>query len=426
MILTSSANANKFDALAKSVIIMKQAHLSTVSIPIERLIPHPQNPNTHDDRQIKKLRHLIKTHGYSKGSVVYQLSTHHILAGHGLVTALKAEGYTHVDAVELDIDNDKAKAFMIADNKVASDAIIDDVSLQNLINELSEHNVPALDFAFDDTDLSELADRILADSGGYQAEPQDDEIPETVEPITQSGDLWTLGKHRVLCGDSCKAEYVARLMDGKKADVGITDAPYGVRQEEWDDKNNFLDNLTTWFEIYKKYTEFGLLWFCADKMIPFLIDKGNFIRLLIWNKPSGSQYAGSSQNNLWYSFESIMVYDFNGINKNTGTNDFGYSVFDSRTIPEAKEGHPTTKPIDLMCWLIDHYSKANQTILDLFLGSGSTLIAAQKLNRVCYGMEISPAYVDVICARYIKFVGSSAGVFVTRNGEDIEYEGLSR
>lgn len=88
---------------------MKQAHLSTVSIPIEQLIPHPQNPNTHDDRQIKKLRHLIKVHGYSKGSVVYQVSMHHILAGHGLVTALKAEGYTHVDAVELDVDDDKAK-----------------------------------------------------------------------------------------------------------------------------------------------------------------------------------------------------------------------------------------------------------------------------------------------------------------------------
>ena len=154
---------------------MKQAHLSTVSIPIERLVPHPQNPNTHDDRQIKKLRHLIKTHGYSKGSVVYQLSTHHILAGHGLVTALKAEGYTHVDAVELDIDDDKAKAFMIADNKIADDSVIDNTLLNNLISELSAMDVPSLDFGFDSDDLSELADRILADSGGLGSREDDTE-----------------------------------------------------------------------------------------------------------------------------------------------------------------------------------------------------------------------------------------------------------
>ena len=95
----------RFRLASRQEHFLKQAHINTNSIPIERLIPHPKNPNTHDDRQIKKLRHLIRVHGYSKGSVVYQLSTHYILAGHGIIEALKAEGYTHVDAVELDIED---------------------------------------------------------------------------------------------------------------------------------------------------------------------------------------------------------------------------------------------------------------------------------------------------------------------------------
>ncbi len=140
----------------------KQAHLTTVSIPLDRLIAHPRNPNTHPDRQISKLRHLIKTHGYAKGSVVFQTSTHYLLAGHGVVSALKAEGYTHVDAVELDVDDAKAEAFMIADNKIADDAVIDNTVLQNLISELSVMEVPALDFGFDSDDLEKLASDILS------------------------------------------------------------------------------------------------------------------------------------------------------------------------------------------------------------------------------------------------------------------------
>lgn len=128
---------------------MKQAKIITVNKPIAELIPHPKNPNTHPESQIKKLRHLIKAHGYSKGSVVYQKSTGYLLAGHGIIEALKAEGYTHVDAIEIDVDDDKALAFLVADNKIASDSIIDDIALQNAINELSEMNVPSLDFAFE-------------------------------------------------------------------------------------------------------------------------------------------------------------------------------------------------------------------------------------------------------------------------------------
>ena len=162
---------------------MKQAQLAVITKPIDSLIPHPKNPNTHDDKQIKKLAHLIKTHGFSKGSVVIQKATGTILAGHGIVSALKTLGYTDVDVVEADLSDDKAMAFMIADNHIATQSVIDDIGLQQIINELSGLNVPALDFAFDDDDLSALADRILTfNPVGADTQPRLDEKKKVTCP----------------------------------------------------------------------------------------------------------------------------------------------------------------------------------------------------------------------------------------------------
>lgn len=200
---------------------MKQAQLTVLSKPIDSLIPHPKNPNTHSPEQIKKLAHSIKKHGFSKGSVVIQKSSGRILAGHGIVEALKQLGYTDVDVIEADLADGQAEAFMISDNHIASQAVIDNIGLQNLINELSELNIPALDFGFDSKDLEDLASQILANNGGYQADEKDDDVPEVKEAITQKGDLWTLGRHRVLCGDSTCKDDVALLMGGGKKRLNL-------------------------------------------------------------------------------------------------------------------------------------------------------------------------------------------------------------
>jgi rubredoxin len=125
---------------------------------------------------------------------------------------LKQLGYTDVDVVEADLPDKQAEAFLIADNHIASQAIIDDIALQNLINELGD--MPAIDYGFDKDDLDDLAGRILAGSGGYQADEKDDDVPEVKEAITQKGDLWHLSNHRVLCGDSTLKSDVDRLCDG--------------------------------------------------------------------------------------------------------------------------------------------------------------------------------------------------------------------
>lgn len=316
---------------------------------------------------------------------------------------------------------------MIADNKVASDAIIDDVGLQNLINELSEHNVFALDFAFDDSDLSELADRILADAGGYQAEPQDDDIPETVEPITQAGDLWTLGKHRVMAGDSTKAEDVARLMGGVKVDTIFTDPPYNVGRDYGDDTN---DNQTP-----EQYKQWQLSWmkilpvdkdgdiFCTPGLRYCILTANclseiyNYVWIIAWEKLNSMMRSATGFN----TWEPILWFK-NGIAKGYGNH--RYDIINCPTVVSKGIDHPTPKNVNLIADLFAIKGDKLKSAYDPFLGSGTTLIACQKLNRICYGMEIDAHYCDVIVKRYVDFVGSSAGVFVTRNGEDIEYEEL--
>ncbi len=292
-----------------------------------------------------------------------------------------------------ELTEEERERFKIVDNIPFGDWDYDKLANEWDLEELQEWGI----------ELPELEDN-------FEPDKKDDEIPEPPkEPKSKLGDLYQLGDHRILCGDATKKEDVEKLMDGKKADTGITDPPFGVRKkEEWDDRENFIKSINVWFENYRIVTNKGLIWFCADKMLPLLVNYNGFHRVLVWNKPAGSQFAGASHNNIWYSNELILVYDFGGLQKNIGTNDFSYSVFESRTIPEAKEGHPTTKPIDLMSWLIKHYSKKDQIILDLFGGSGSTLIACEKLNRVCYMMEIDPIYIDVIIERWENYTGKKA------------------
>ena len=408
--------------------VLKSAQLMFVRKRFDEIKPHPKHPRKHDKRQIDKLRHSIRVHGFSKGSIVIQKSTGYILAGHGIVQALKAEGYNGADVIVADLPDGQAEAFLISDNHVASQSEWDNAGLQQLINELSEMNIPSLDFGFDSDDLEALASQILADSGGYQAEPQDDEIPETVEPITQAGDLWHLGKHRALCGDSTKAEDVARLMDGQKADMVFTDPPYNVGREYGDDTN---DNQTP-----EQYKQWQLSWmkvlpiekngdiFCTPGLkfciltANCLAEMYNYVWIIAWRKVNSMMRSATG-----FSTWEPLLWVKNGAPK--GYANSRYDIIDvPMAIDKTTKGHPTPKPLNLLCELFLVKGDKLKSVYDPFLGSGTTLIASQKLNRVCYGMEIDQHYCDVICKRFSDFVGSTDNIFVERNGEKIEYKSL--
>jgi DNA modification methylase len=190
---------------------------------------------------------------------------------------------------------------------------------------------------------------------------------------------------------------VMKQFPKESIDSIITDPPYGVRKKEkWDNLENFLKNVNEWIGCSYDITRTVVLWFCACKMMPYIL-RGNedkFHRLLIWNKPAGSRFAGAMHSNIWYSTETILVFA-KSIPKTNRQKKYGYACFSYRTIPKKKYNHPTTKPIGLMEDLVYFYSKEGDIILDPFIGSGTTLVACEKLNRRWIGIEISEEYCEI-------------------------------
>ncbi len=200
-------------------------------------------------------------------------------------------------------------------------------------------------------------------------------------------------------------EVLRQLPDGS-VDAVVTDPPYGVRKtEDWDSLGWFLSHIDDWMREVVRVCVDGVLWFGAGKTLPHVIRAAGFYfdRLLIWNKPPGSQFAGASANRLWYSIEPISVICKSaGFKKRGPDSEFGYSAFDARTIAKSKHGHPTTKPVELMEWLVTHFSDSNATILDPFMGSGTTGVAAIKTGRRFIGIELDPGYCEIAKKRIME------------------------
>ena len=192
---------------------------------------------------------------------------------------------------------------------------------------------------------------------------------------------------------------ILRSLPSGSVDAVISDPPYGVRKEEkWDALGYFLGNLDEWMREALRVSRNGVIWFGAGKTMPHVIRAAGcyFDRLLVWNKPPGSQYAGASANRLWYSIEPIAVIAKTPEFRKKGVDsEFGYSAFDARTIAKATHGHPTTKPVELMEWLVSHFSNRDDTILDPFMGSGTTGVACMRTGRKFIGIEIDKGYYDI-------------------------------
>lgn len=192
---------------------------------------------------------------------------------------------------------------------------------------------------------------------------------------------------------------VLRTLPAESVDVVVTDPPYGVRKtEEWDALGYFSASVDEWMRQMLRVSRDGVIWFGADKTLPHVVRSAGcyFDRLLFWNKPPGSQFAGASANRLWYSIEPIaVIVKSEGFKKRGPSSEFGYSAFDARTVPKAKHGHPTTKPAELMKWLVSHFSDPGFTVLDPFCGSGTTGVACVQTGRNFIGIEIDEKYCEI-------------------------------
>ncbi len=386
-------------------------------IPIEKLNPAAYNPRKDlqpGDPEYEKLKRSMQEFGYVE-PIVWNKKTGNIVGGHQRYKVLLDMGMSEVDCVVVDLDETKEKALNVALNKIQGDW--DYLKLKDLLQEL---DTGELDLELTGFDMGEIED--LMTQFHVPGEIIEDEVPEPPEePITKPGDLWILGRHRLLCGDSTDRAAVERLMDGKKADMVFTDPPYGVeytgglqfKDGEVEKNNRQMIKNDESDDIYTEvipviasicngpcYT-----WFAgtkASKLYTAVEAVGDIHSLIIWVKNGG---YGALNANYKQKHEPCLYWKPKGKKLN-----FVGATTETTIWEICKDGvnklHPTQKPVELAAKAIKNHSAG--LVVDLFGGSGSTLIACEQLNRTCYMMELDPIYCDVIIKRWENFTGQKA------------------
>lgn len=379
-------------------------------IDINKLIPATYNPRKDlkpDDAEYIKIKNSIVKFGFVSPLVINKDMT--VIGGHQRLKVLKDLGITEVECIVVDLDKTNEKALNIALNKIQGDW--DEDKLEALLQELKleEFDMNLTGFDFDEVD------EILNDINGTKEDnfDVDSAYEEIEEPITKPGDIWILGNHRLMCGDSTHKDDIMRLMNNQDADMLLTDPPYNVdyvgktaealkiKNDNMDD-NQFYEFLRKVFENMYIVTKEGasIYVFHADtEGINFrkaFKDAGfKLAECLIWKKDC---FVMGRQDYQWQ--HEPILYGWKEGTAHYFINDRTQSTILEFDRPKQSTLHPTMKPIDLIAKLIKNSSKENDIILDLFGGSGSTIIAAEQLNRNCYTMELDPKYCDVIVKRW--------------------------
>lgn len=392
---------------------------------ISELKPAAYNPRkklTEKDPEYQRIKKSIEEFGYVDPIIVN--SDYTVIGGHQRLAVLKEMGETKIDVVVVDIDKTREKALNIALNKIVGEWDFEQLSI--VLSELKEENFDISITGFTDKELKDIDEDLF----GKQAKEDNYEPPPEIETTIKRGDIILLGKHRVMCGDSTSKEDVEKLMDGNKADMVFTDPPYGVAIG---DKNKLLnkfqksgrnltpiendslgekelyDLLKSAFVNTREVSADHMTFYVTvpqggslGMMMMMMSDSGLPVRhILIWVKNSPTFSLGR----LDYDYQHEPIF-YGWLKRHTfyGKGEFTKSVW-SVDKPRKSKEHPTMKPVALPANAIQNSSLPDQIILDPFLGSGTTLIACEQLDRVCYGMEISPQYCEVICQRWEKLTG---------------------
>jgi len=376
---------------------------------ISNIIPYDKNPRDNKGA-VKKVVMSLKEYGWQQPIVVDKAGV--IIVGHTrLKAAKKMKLKTCPVMVANDLNEAQVKAYRIADNKTGEFASWDDDLLLDEIKNLID-----LDFDIELTGF-ELGDFDLEEPGGGLTDP--DEVPEAPEGVTVLGDLWILGDHRLLCGDSTDIKQVERLMDGQKADMVFTDPPYGYSYQSNHQSNHSMlkndDKILDFMPVlYESMEQNSCVYVCGshqtiEKWKPIFSETFTYKNLIVWKKNNWSMgdlkgaYAGQHE---------LILFGHKGKIELLGKRDTDVWSFDR----EPPKDHPTQKPVDLIQYAIEKV--LCNRVLDLFLGSGSTLIACQKTNRKCYGMELDPHYCDVIVKRWEQYTGQMATLETKENKID--------
>jgi len=396
-------------------------------VPIAKLVPYVNNARTHSPEQITKLRSSLREFGFINPVIIDR--DFNVIAGHGRILAAKEEGIKEVPCVFADhLTEAQKKAYIIADNRMAMDARWDEELLRVEIESLQGMDFDPLLTGFDEKELA-----ALFDDGAEAKEDDFDVDAELQKPaFSRLGDVWTLGRHRLVCGDSTQAETYTTLMDGVKANLVITDPPYNVNYEGSAGKikndnmagEKFYEFLLAAFQNMESVmaADASIYVFHADtEGLNFrraFADAGFYLSgCCIWKKQSLVLGRSPYQ---WQHEPVLYGWKKNGKHQwYTGRKETTIWEFDK---PKKNGEHPTMKPIPLLAYPIGNSSMANSVVLDPFGGSGSTLIACEQTDRICRTIELDEKFCDVIVNRYIEQVGSADGVSVLRDGKTYSYE----
>lgn len=403
-------------------------------VAVSKIIPYVNNARTHSAEQVMKLRSSLREFGFINPVIIDR--EFNVIAGHGRILAAKEEGILEVPCVFVDyLTEAQKKAYILADNRMAMDAGWDEELLRIEIEALQSED---FDIGLTGFDESEIADLFGSDdTSGVKDDDYDLSAALEKAAFVKRGDIWTVGRHRLMCGDATSSEDVAALMDGKKANLIVTDPPYNVAFESSDglsiknDKmanDKFYEFLLSAFKNMAEYLEKGgsAYVFHADteglNFRKAFMDAGFHLSgCCIWVKNSlvlgRSDYQWQHEPVLYGFLQNGKHY----WSKNAGRSQTTVWNFDK---PKKNKNHPTSKPLDLLAYPIGNSSQENAIVIDTFGGSGSTLMTCEQTNRVCHTMELDEKYASVILRRYVEDTGDTDNVFVIRNGEKLAYSDL--
>ena len=388
-------------------------------LPVTELKPYENNARKHAEADVEAIKKSIEEFGFNDPIGIWHDT---IVEGHGRLLAAQELEMAEVPVIRLDhMTDEERRAYALAHNKTA---------------ELSEWDFEMLDTELEDIfdiDVSQFGFDISADD--EPIEIIEDEVPETAPPMVKLGDIWQLGEHRLICGDSTDVAVIDRLMDGVKAQLLLTDPPYGVSFKSSSGLTIQNDSM--------KDEEFYSFLLAAFKNMANCLERGgaayvfhadteglNFRRAFI---DAGFHLAGCC---IWVKDSLVLgrsdyqwqhepvLYGFLQNGKHPWYSDRKQTTVWNFAKPKRNANHPTSKPLDLLAYPIGNSSQENSIVIDTFGGSGSTMMASEQAGRICYMMELDPKYASVILRRYVEDFGNADQVYVERGTEKIKYSDL--
>ena len=394
---------------------MKQRQLTVTYKRVDELIPYVNNARTHSDEQVTQIASSIKEFGFN--NPILTDGENGVIAGHGRLLAAKKLGMREVPTIELSGMSDAQKrAYILADNKLALDAGWDEELLKIELEDLKLEGVDLDGIGFSEDELDNL---LVSEEPSDESEP---EVPEAKpDPVSKKGDVWILGVHRLMCGDSTSATDVSKLLGGGKVKLYLTDPPYNVAYEGKTKDALTIENDSMDDESFRQFLV------DAFSMADTVLDPGGVF--YIWHADiEGYNFRGACRDVGWKVRECLIW------NKNTlvlGRQDYqwkhepclygwkdgaGHAWYSDRSQttvidcdkPQRNGEHPTMKPVELFRYLMENSTKKGDSVFDSFGGSGTTLVAAEQTGRVAYLMELDPVYVDVIIKRWQDMTGQEA------------------